>query len=173
MSKQDWDRSHRRYQLVNELAARPELLVEPVADRITEEFGTREHALRALHQRWVTLVNGCLDVEMETGSDDDTSTTLARALRRAVAHSPALAETMALLRVDPLVGALEDTFDLRLARSIGLDRPGTRVADAVREVRRITLQAVAAETTSPSERRARRPRHPFRWVRRPEPAELF
>lgn len=172
MSKQDWDRSHRRYQLVNELAARPELLVEPLADRVVEEFGTREHALRALHQRWVTLVNGCLDVEMEVGADDNGSIALARAVRRAVSHSPALAETLARFHHEPLVATLEDSFNLRLARSIGINRPGVKVADAVREVRRIVMQAVAAETASPSAHRTWRPRHPFKWVRRPEPIEL-
>lgn len=172
MSKQDWERSHRRYQLVNELAARPELLIEPLADRVVEEFGTREQALRALHQRWVTLVHGCLDVELEIGADDDGRTALARAVRRAMAHSPALAETLAIFRHDELVAALEDAFHVRLARAIGVDRPGSTVADARHEVRRILIQAAAAENATPTERRVWRPRHPFKWTRRAEAIEL-
>lgn len=172
MSKQDWDRSHRRYQLVNELAARPELLIEPLADRVVEEFGNREHALRALHQRWVTLVNGCLDVEMETGTDDDNRTTLARAVRRAISHSPALAETLAIFRHDPLVSMLEDGFHLQLARAIGVTRPGGTVGNARHEIRRILIQAAAAEMATPSEHRTWRPRHPFRWAKRPAAIEL-
>lgn len=172
MSKQDWERHHRRYQLVNEMAARPEMLAEPVAPRVLDEFGGREHALRAIHQRWVTLVNGCLDVEFETGSDDNGAVSLARAARRAAAHSPELVSTLDRLKGDPLIASLNTRFHLRLGESIGVNRPGTTVSDTTRAVRRILAQAAAAEAATPTPRRLWRPRHPFRWGRRPEAVEL-
>lgn len=172
MSKQDWDRSHRRYQLVNELAARPELLMEPLAPHVAAEFGTREHALRALHQRWVTLLNGCLDVEFETGTDDNTTQALAKAVRRAHSHSPQLAETLSIFRHDPLVAHLDESFHMHLAEAIGINRPGATVREVIRDVRQVLVNAVAAEKAFPTQRRAWRPRNPLRWTRRPEPIEL-
>lgn len=172
MSKQDWDQSHRRYQLVNELAARPELLVEPLAPQVVAEFGNREHALRALHQRWVTLVNGCLDVEFETGDADNPAISLQRAVRRAMAHSPALAETLGIFRHDPLIAGLDEHFHLRLAEAVGINRPGATVREVVHEIRGLLASAVAAEKLLPTQRRSWRPRNPLRWGRRAEAIEL-
>lgn len=172
MSKQDWERSHRRYQLVNELAARPELLAEPIAPHVLAEFGTREHAIRALHQRWVTLVNGCLDVELETGDTDDGAESLQRAVQRALAHSGDLAHTLTSLRHDPLVASLDEHFHLRLAQAIGVNRPGATVHEVVHAVEVVLTRADAAERLLPTQRRAWRPRNPLRWNRRPEAIEL-
>ncbi len=172
MSKQDWERSHRRYGLVTEMIELPELLSEPLRADVRAEFGTREQALLAVHRRWVSLIRGCLDLELEIGAYTSEADALARVARRAMVHSPALHRTIRMLREDRVISALDDRFHLRLAQSIGIGHRGSTPSDAVREVRRILARAAAVESGGGSSRRHWRPRNPLQWMRRSPAAEM-
>lgn len=161
MSKQDWERSHRRYRLVTEIVERPDLLTQPLDAALVAEFGSREKALLAVHRRWVSVMRGCLDVELEIGAYTSSADALTRVARRAVAHAPALHQAITELQTDPVMAVLEDHFHLRLAQTIGIGRPASRPRDAVREVRRIIARAAAVESVPGSRRR-----WPLPWLRR-------
>lgn len=165
MSKQDWERSHRRYQLVTQLTESPELVSEELAADLVAEYGTWENVVRAVHQRWVTLVNGCLDVELEIGAYTSGADALNRAVRRAIAHSPALHRTLGVLREDPLLAVLDERFHLRLAQSVGIAHPYSGFRESIQEVRRILARAAAVELGTRSRRRGWRTRTPLRWSR--------
>lgn len=172
MSRQDWERSHRRYRLVTEMIERPELLSEPLRVDLRAEFGSREQALLAVHRRWDSLMRGCLDLELEVGAYTSGADALTRVARRAMAHSPALHRTIDMLAEDRVISALDDRFHLRLAQSIGIGHRGSTPSDAVSEVRRILARAAVIESVGGSSRRHWRPRNPLQWMRRSSAVEM-
>lgn len=154
MSTQTWTRVHHRYDLINRIIADPDALTEAMdgaaAPRrmpaeVLAEFGGRDGVLRALHQRWVTILEGMLDAEMESGSHDGAED-LRHAYRRAVGHSPDLFAALQHLCDDPTVAQLTEREHLRLASSIGLLRPGGQVTEAIEQVAAITSEAAAGAT---------------------------
>lgn len=107
-----------------------------------------DQALRLLHQRWVTVVDGCLETEMECG-DGEPVDTLRTAWARALEHS---GEIKALLDAhigEPVHDQLTDRHLLRLAQAAGMLRPGHTPREGLDEVQRVLATVTPARTQKP------------------------
>lgn len=134
----EWQHQHRQRMLVDEYLEHGGMAFP---DRMHEEFADEDDLIRALHQRWVTLVNGCLETELET-SDDEPVDALRRAWATAAGHAPALRRALDSRPGNDLLTELTERHLIRLAAAIGSMRPGHSVREGLEEVRAAIAQAV-------------------------------
>ena len=104
-----------------------------------------EHALRLLHQRWVTVVDGCLETELECG-DGEPVDTLRTAWARALEHSGDIKAQLDASIGDPVHDQLTERHLLRLAQAAGLLRPGHTPREGLDEVERVLATVAPART---------------------------
>ncbi len=107
-----------------------------------------EHALRLLHQRWVTVVDGCLETELECG-DGEPVDTLRTAWARALEHSGDIKTQLDASIGDPVHDQLTERHLLRLAQAAGLLRPGHTPREGIAEVERVLATVAPAHTEKP------------------------
>lgn len=116
-------------------------------------FPDEDSLVRALHQRWVTIVDGCLETELETGSGT-LAESLREAYRTALTHAPRLKAELDRYADNPVLRALTERHDLALARATGFLRPGRSVHEGVFDMR----AAVASVVLVPRQRDNRKAR---------------
>lgn len=152
-----WNDFHRRQGILDavERAVAGQEGVVPFTDvpGATEEFGTRENLLLALHHRWSLLLAGHLRTELSGARDGESADAVARAWHSAVAARPGLRETLASnLEAAPQLRAMHET-DLRmLAVAAGLAEPDEPSA----EITRVGSAFLALTTQNPAPRARRR-----------------
>lgn len=110
-------------------------------------FPDEPSLVRALHQRWVTIIDGCLENELETGSGSLTES-LRAAYRTALLHAPALRRELDRHADNPVLRELTDRHDVALARATGFLRPGHSVHEGLFDMR----NALASVVVVPSQR---------------------
>lgn len=86
-------------------------------------ISSTEAHLRRLHQRWVTVVDGCFETEMECG-DGEPVDALRAAWAHALQHSADIKRELDTWVGDPVHDQLTAHHLLRLAQATGLLRPG-------------------------------------------------
>jgi hypothetical protein len=116
-------------------------------------FPDEESLVRALHQRWVSIVDGCLETELETGSGT-LAESLRAAYRTALTHAPALKAELDRHADNPVLRALTERHDVALARATGFLRPGHSVHEGLFDMR----SALASVVLVPRQRDGRRDR---------------
>lgn len=104
-----------------------------VPPRITADHRDFDRRVRTLHQRWVTVVDGCFETEMESG-DGEPSDALRAAWARALEHAAEVKRELDGYVGEPLHDQLTEHHLLRLAQATGLMRPGHTVGEGLREV---------------------------------------
>lgn len=155
MSTNDWTHVHQQQRLVNDYVARGGRGVDPRLEAILqEEFPTHEDLLRAVHQRWVTVLSSCLDQELEMGEGGPVET-LRNAWQKAVDHAPGIRRVLDAESDNPVLHSLEDAELARLAQDCGLWHSGVSVADLVADAR-ASVRSVAAHPVPPQRSRSRR-----------------
>lgn len=131
----------------------------------SEEFGTRENLLLALHYRWSLLLSGHLRTELSDARDGEHADAVARAWRSASAARPGLRKAIAGdLDATPRLRAMHET-DLRtLAIAAELaepDEPTTEITKTGAAFLALSTQHPAprarrsGERLNPAERLAR------------------
>lgn len=146
----DWQHNHHRRQLIDRFL-RNERVDE---SEMREEFPEQDDLLRALHQRWVTTLEGCLDVQMEIGEGSPMDS-LRAAYQAAVNHAPALRRVLDRESDNPVLAELNRREQIRLAHAAGACRPGRTVQEGIDEVR-AAVTAIAAQAAE----------RPSFWARR-------
>lgn len=119
------------------------------------EFPDEDSLVRALHQRWVTVVDGCLETEMEIGSGS-LEETLRSAYAAAITHAPALHRELDRHSANPVLRGLTDHHDVVLARATGFLRPGHAPQEGIDAMRRTLASVVVVPQQRPSLRARRR-----------------
>lgn len=160
MSDHDWLQTHYRRQLVDEYLEHEGTLMTPA---MHAEFPQESDLVRALHQRWVTIVEGCLDIELETGEGSPMDA-LRAAYGTATRHAPALRRTLDRLAENPVLHELTEREYIRLARATGALRPGHTVNEGIEAVH-AEVAAIVVEAAHPASRVQR-------WVREREVRRL-
>jgi hypothetical protein len=120
-----------------------------------------EAHLRRLHQRWVTVVDGCFENEMECG-DGEPVDALRAAWAHALQHSADIKRELDTWIGDPVHDQLTEHHLLRLAQATGLLRPGHTAREGLAEVQAqlvgVRPAAVEQSTWLSRHRRAREER---------------
>jgi hypothetical protein len=148
----DWQHTHHRRRLIDRYLRNER--VDEIEMR--EEFPERDDLVRALHQRWVTTLEGCLDVQMEIGEGSPMDA-LRAAYQAAVNHAPALRRVLDREADNPVLAELTRRELSRLAQAAGTLRPGHTVQEGIDEVR-AAVAAIAAQATEGGSYWARRRR---------------
>jgi hypothetical protein len=104
-----------------------------------------DQTLRVLHQRWVTVVDGCLETELECG-DGEPVDTLRTAWARALEHSGDIKTLLDAYVGDPVHDQLTERHLLRLARAAGMLRPGHTPREGLEEIERVLATVAPAHT---------------------------
>lgn len=112
-----------------------------ISPRQPAEAAYDERPLRALHQRWVTVVDGCFETEMECG-DGEPVDALRVAWAHALEHSADIKRELDTYSGDPLHDHLTEHHLLRLAQATGILRPGHSMHEALDEIEGL-LRSVA------------------------------
>lgn len=107
-----------------------------------------ERTLRQLHQRWVTVVDGCLETELECG-DGEPVDTLRTAWARALEHSGDIKALLDAYIGDPVHDQLTERHLLRLAQAAGMLRPGHTPREGLEEVERVLATVAPARVDKP------------------------
>ena len=126
-----WEETHRRNAVLRDLILHEETRgpipqqgdLDESVPGLAAEFPERGDLLRALQQRWVTVLNTCLDNVMElseTSPVDD----VRRAYEDAVTAAPALRRLLDRFSEHPVLARLIETEHQKVAVSAGLARPG-------------------------------------------------
>ncbi|MDO7868806.1 hypothetical protein [Nocardioides jiangxiensis] len=115
-----------------------------------------ERPLRTLHQRWVTVVDGCFETEMECG-DGEPVDALRTAWAHALRHSAEIKRELDTWIGNPLHDHLTEHHLLRLAQATGILRPGHSMHEALDEIEGLlrSVTAAAEERTTWLGRRRR------------------
>src|SRR5689334_13033062 len=101
-------------------SAAPGAAAVPAPRHATSET---DQEMRRLHQRWVTVVDGCLETELECG-DGEPVDSLRAAWARALEHSGGIKAQLDAYVGDPVHDHLTERHLLRLAQAAGMLRPG-------------------------------------------------
>lgn len=135
MSTDDWTHVHRRHDLVEDYLAHEGRGVTPrLASLLEQEFPEHEDLLRALHLRWVTVLNACIEQQLETG-DGNPAETFRAAWQDAVDRAPRLRRVLDREGGDPVLRRLEDAELARAAQACGLWAAHTTAAELVASAR--------------------------------------
>lgn len=120
-----------------------------------------EQHLRRIHQRWVTVVDGCFETEMECG-DGEPVDALRAAWAHALQHSADLKRELDTWAGHPVHDQLTEHHLLRLAQATGLLRPGHTAREGLVEIEALLLgvrpASVEQSTWLSRHRRAREER---------------
>jgi hypothetical protein len=127
----DWNEAHTHRVLIDEYLDSGGTAISPA---FREAFPTEDDLVRELHLRWVHLLDGCLETELETGDGSPTDA-LCDAYVTAARHAPELRRMLATFTSSPVLAVLTDRYHERLARAIGASRPGHTVQEGINEVR--------------------------------------
>lgn len=129
---------------------------------VHSHFPDEDSLVRALHQRWVTLVDGCLETEMETTSGEPIDA-LRAAYATALGHAPALRRALDSYGGNRLLADLTEHHLVILANAVGSLRPGHTVREGIEEIRSTIAGIQARGPVEPTwrerHRRAREVRH--------------
>lgn len=104
--------------------------------RVTPAHRDLDRAVRVLHQRWVTVVDGCFETEMECG-DGEPVDALRDAWAHALEHSGEVKAELDTHIGEPIHDELTERHLVRLALASGLMRPGHTVREGLQEVERV------------------------------------
>lgn len=107
-----------------------------------------ERALRLLHQRWVTVVDGCFENEMECG-DGEPVDALRAAWAHALEHSSDIKAQLDAWAGDAVHDQLTERHLLRLAQAAGMLRPGHTPREGLEEIERVLAAVAPAHTEKP------------------------
>lgn len=157
MTTHDWTHVHLQQDLINDYVAHDGHGVDRrLEGRLREEFPTHDDLLRAVHQRWVTVLDACVDQELEMGEGGPMDT-FRSAWHNAIDRAPGLRRVLDQQADNPVLHQLEDVEMARVAQACGLWRSGVSVADLIASAR----AGVVAMSATPIPRQRSRVR---RWL---------
>lgn len=159
----DWNEEHTHRLLIDDYLASGGT---QVSTALREAFPTDDDLVRELHMRWVHLVDGCLETELETG-DGTLSDAYCSAWVRAAQHAPELRRVLTTFAGSPVLAGLAARHDAHIASAIGAMQPSHTLQEGIDVVRRLTEDLAVPAQRKPSRvERWRREREVNRLVRR-------
>lgn len=159
----DWNEEHTHRLLIDDYLESGGTLMSPA---FREAFPTEDDLARELHMRWVHLVDGCLETELETG-DGSLTDAYRAAYVRAAQHAPELRRSLTTFAGSQVLAGLAARHDAQIARAIGEMQPSHTMQEGIDAVRRLTQDLVVPAQRQPSRvERWRREREVNRLVRR-------
>lgn len=129
----DWNEVHTHRVLIDEYLESGGTAMSPA---FLEAFPTEDDLVRELHQRWVRLIDGCLETELETG-DGSPADALCDAYITAARHTPELRRVLATFTQSTLLKRLTDHHNAQLAQAVGALRPSHSIKEGIEEVRQL------------------------------------
>ncbi len=146
----DWNEVHTHRHLIDEYL---ESGGTEMTAAFREAFPTEDDLVRELHLRWVHLLDGCLETELETGDGSPTDA-LCAAYVTAARHAPDLRRILGTFADSHVLAGLTDHRNAQLAQAIGALRPSHTIQEGIDEVRHLmeTLAVPAQRQPSRLER---------------------
>lgn len=129
----DWNEVHTHRQLIDEYL---ESGGTAMSAAFLEAFPTEDDLVRELHLRWVHLLDGCLETELETG-EGSPADALCDAYVTASRHAPELRRVLATFAHSHVLAGLTDHHNAQLAQAIGALRPSHTIQEGIDEVRQL------------------------------------
>jgi hypothetical protein len=127
----DWNEVHTHRLLIDEYLESGGTMMSAA---FREAFPTEDDLVRELHQRWVHILDGCLETELETGSGSPMDA-LRDAYVTASRHAPELRRMLTTFADSPVLAGLTDHHDAQLAAAVGALRPSHTIQEGIDEVR--------------------------------------
>jgi hypothetical protein len=156
----DWNEEHSNRLLIDDYLASGGTQMSAA---FRAAFPTDDDLVRELHMRWVHLVDGCLETELETGD----GTLSDAAYVRAAQHAPELRQALTTFAGSPVLAGLAARHDAHIASAIGAMQPSHTLQEGIDAVRQLTQDLAVPVQRKPSRvERWRREREVNRLVRR-------
>lgn len=129
----DWNEVHTHRLLIDEYLESGGTAMSPA---FLVAFPTEDDLVRELHQRWVHLLDGCLETELETG-DGSPVDALCDAYITAARHAPELRRVLTTFARSAVLERLTDHHNAQLAQAVGALRPSHPIKEGIDEVRQL------------------------------------